>query len=167
MTTLMRNGRDRRSGKPAKCHATNKRVFLVGSRSADYISQRPERLHKKAVYMAAPNPFAEMPNSSCNAGVVHTWHFLILARSTHFQLHAKTGPTAHDAFEPKQPFRASDEVPRRSERPPRIVCGGRRLRIRRLAHAPSRSFESACENRLGCAGVVRRMCGMSRKEDTS
>ena len=24
--------------------------------------------------MAAPERFAEMPDSSCNAGVVHTWH---------------------------------------------------------------------------------------------
>jgi len=34
---LMRNGRDRRSGKPAVCHAIDKRVLLVGTRSADYI----------------------------------------------------------------------------------------------------------------------------------
>ena len=37
MTTLMRNGRDRRSGKPVKCHAILERVLLFGTRSADYI----------------------------------------------------------------------------------------------------------------------------------
>src|SRR5262249_27874157 len=37
MTTLMRNGRDRRSGKPVKCHARKERVLLVGTRSADHI----------------------------------------------------------------------------------------------------------------------------------
>src|SRR5436190_5398750 len=37
MTTLMRNGRDRRSGEPASCHAIDKRVLLIGTRSADYI----------------------------------------------------------------------------------------------------------------------------------
>lgn len=37
MTTLMRNGRDRRSGKPVKCHARKERVLLFGTRSADYI----------------------------------------------------------------------------------------------------------------------------------
>ena len=37
MTTLMRNGRDRRSGEPASCHAIDKRVLLMGTRSADYI----------------------------------------------------------------------------------------------------------------------------------
>jgi hypothetical protein len=34
---LMRNGRDRRSGEPASCHAIDKRVLLIGTRSADYI----------------------------------------------------------------------------------------------------------------------------------
>ena len=37
MTTLMRNGRDRRSGKPVLGHAILERVFLVGTRSADHI----------------------------------------------------------------------------------------------------------------------------------
>src|ERR1019366_4770257 len=37
MTTLMRNGRDRRSGEPVKCHARKERVLLFGTRSADYI----------------------------------------------------------------------------------------------------------------------------------
>ena len=36
MTTLMRNGRDRRLEKPVKCHARKERVFLVGTRSADH-----------------------------------------------------------------------------------------------------------------------------------
>src|SRR6187200_1104136 len=57
MTTLMRNGRDRRSGEPAKCHAIDKRVLLVGTRSAEYIRasgqsgriQRPDTwLHPNA-----------------------------------------------------------------------------------------------------------------------
>src|SRR5450759_4098439 len=37
MTTLMRNGRDRRLGTPVKCHARKERVLLVGTRSADHI----------------------------------------------------------------------------------------------------------------------------------
>src|SRR5665648_1218096 len=37
MTTLMRNGRDRRSGEPVKCHARKERVLVFGTRSADYI----------------------------------------------------------------------------------------------------------------------------------
>jgi hypothetical protein len=57
MTTLMRNGRDRRLEKPVKCHARKERVFLVGTRSADHIRagghsgciQRPDTwLHPKA-----------------------------------------------------------------------------------------------------------------------
>src|SRR5277367_5579761 len=55
--TLMRNGRDRRLGKPVKCHARKERVFLVGTRSADHIRasgqsgciQRPDTwLHPNA-----------------------------------------------------------------------------------------------------------------------
>ncbi len=54
---MMRNGRDRRSGEPAKCHAIDKRVLLVGTRSAEYIRasgqsgriQRPDTwLHPNA-----------------------------------------------------------------------------------------------------------------------
>ncbi len=37
MTTLMRNGRDRRSGKPVMGHAILERALLVGTRSADHI----------------------------------------------------------------------------------------------------------------------------------
>ena len=37
MTTLMRNGRDRRSGKPVKGQAILERAPLVGTRSADHI----------------------------------------------------------------------------------------------------------------------------------
>ena len=37
MTTLMRNGRDRRSGKPVMCHAILERALLVGTRSSDHI----------------------------------------------------------------------------------------------------------------------------------
>jgi hypothetical protein len=57
MTTLMRNGRDRRLGKPVTCHARKERVFLVGTRSADHIRasghggciQRPDTwLHPNA-----------------------------------------------------------------------------------------------------------------------
>ena len=35
--TLMRNGRDRRSGEPVMGHALDKRVLLIGTRSADHI----------------------------------------------------------------------------------------------------------------------------------
>ena len=37
MTTLMRNDRDRRLGKPVKGHAILERMLLVGTRSADHI----------------------------------------------------------------------------------------------------------------------------------
>jgi hypothetical protein len=37
--------------------------------------QQPERLHRQAEYMAAPERFAERSDSACNAGAVHTWHW--------------------------------------------------------------------------------------------
>src|SRR6266566_1035331 len=37
MTTLMRNGRDRRLGKPVMGHAILERMLVVGTRSADHI----------------------------------------------------------------------------------------------------------------------------------
>jgi hypothetical protein len=64
MTTLMRNGRDRRSGKPVKGHAILERALLVGTRSADHIraSGHSGRIatgqastRKQAGYMAAPD----------------------------------------------------------------------------------------------------------------
>src|SRR5271170_7765124 len=68
MTTLMRNGRDRRSGKPVKGHAKLERALLVGTQSADHIraSGHSGRIatgqastRKQAGYMAAPERFAK------------------------------------------------------------------------------------------------------------
>ena len=56
-TTLMRNGRDRRLGKPVRCHARKERVLLFGTQLADHIRasgqsgciQRPDTwLHPNA-----------------------------------------------------------------------------------------------------------------------
>jgi hypothetical protein len=57
MTTLMRNGRDRRSGEPASCHAIDKRVLLIGTRSADYIraSGHSGRIQRPNTWLH-PNP---------------------------------------------------------------------------------------------------------------
>src|ERR1700684_1899561 len=103
MTTLMRNGRDRRSGKPVMGHAILERALLVGTRSADHIRASGHNgciatgqasTRKQAGYMAAPERFAkrQIPlaprapsihgctrtlrktsDSSCTAGAVHTW----------------------------------------------------------------------------------------------
>ena len=73
MTALMRNGRDRRSGKPVKGHARKERVLLFGTRSADYIRASGHSgciatevilQAKQAEYRAAPERFAEMPDFS-------------------------------------------------------------------------------------------------------
>ena len=68
MTTLMRNGRDRRSGKPVKGHARLESAFGWDPISGSHQGQRPQWLHrnggqssirKQAGYMAAPERFAK------------------------------------------------------------------------------------------------------------
>ena len=63
-------------------HARQERVKMVGTRSADYIrasghcgciTMGQASTRKQAVYMAAPERFAESQICSCNAGTVHTW----------------------------------------------------------------------------------------------
>src|ERR1035441_7972018 len=63
MTTLMRNGRDRRSGKPVKCHAILERVLLFGTRSADYI-----RASSHNGCIQRPNTWLH-PNASLNCPI--------------------------------------------------------------------------------------------------
>jgi hypothetical protein len=76
MTTLMRNGRDRRLEKPVKCHARKERMFLVGTRSADHIRassqsgciQRPDTwLHPNA------SPKCQIPLAPRAPGHVRSW----------------------------------------------------------------------------------------------
>jgi hypothetical protein len=50
------------------------RVFGWDPISGSHQGQRPKWLHSKAGYMAAPERFAEISDSSCTAGAVHTWH---------------------------------------------------------------------------------------------
>src|ERR1700758_3566813 len=82
MTTLMRNGRGRRSGKPVKGHAIVERVFLVGTRSADHIraSGHSGRIAMEASLQAktgrihgCTRTLRKTSDSSCTAGAVHTW----------------------------------------------------------------------------------------------
>ena len=84
MTTLMRNGRDRRSENPFWADAILERVFLVGTdqritsgpaATAAASRWRKSFKRKQAGYMAAPERFAETSDSSCTAGAVHTWPF--------------------------------------------------------------------------------------------
>jgi hypothetical protein len=58
--TLMRNGRDRRLGKPGMGHATLERVFLFGTRSADSI--RASGLGGRVV-MGTSSPFENRPDT--------------------------------------------------------------------------------------------------------
>ena len=83
MTTLMRNGRDRRSGKPVMGHAILERALLVGTRSADHIrasshsgciatgqasTRKTGRIHGSTRTLRR-----KRSDSSCTAGTLHTW----------------------------------------------------------------------------------------------
>ena len=51
------------------------RAFGWDPISGSHQGQQPKRLHSKAEYMAAPERFAELSDSPCTAGAVHTRHF--------------------------------------------------------------------------------------------
>jgi hypothetical protein len=77
MTALMRNGRDRRSGKPVMGHAIVERVLLFGTRSADYIraSGHSGCIATEVILqattgriMTAPERFAEKSDSLLHRG---------------------------------------------------------------------------------------------------
>jgi hypothetical protein len=63
MTTLMRNGRDRRSGNPLSATRAKSACFCSGPISGSHQGQQPKRLHSKAGYMAAPERFPETSDS--------------------------------------------------------------------------------------------------------
>ena len=73
ITTVMRNGRDRRSGKPVLCHARKERVLLVGTRSADHI-----RASSRSGCIQSPNTWLH-PNASLNCQI----HLAMRAPSIH------------------------------------------------------------------------------------
>ena len=68
MTTLMRNGRDRRSGNPLSATRAKSACFCSGPISGSHQGQQPKRLHSKAGYMAAPERFPETSDSPLHRG---------------------------------------------------------------------------------------------------
>jgi hypothetical protein len=74
MTTLMRNGRDRRSGKPVKGHAILERVLLVGTRSADHIRASG---HSGCIEMEASSPSENRPDTWLHPNASHNVRFLL------------------------------------------------------------------------------------------
>ena len=82
MTTLMRNGRDRRSENPLWADAIVERVFVVGTdqritsgpAATAAASQRgkPRRENRPDTWLH-PNASQKSQICSCNAGTVHTW----------------------------------------------------------------------------------------------
>src|SRR5262245_11449992 len=63
MKTLMRNGRDRRSDNPQRATRGKNACFCLGPISESHQGPQPQRLHLEAGYMAAPERFAQPPDS--------------------------------------------------------------------------------------------------------
>src|SRR5947209_796600 len=63
MTTLMRNGRDRRSENPRCATRGKSACFWLGPISGSHQGPQPERLHSEAGYMTAPVSFRERSDS--------------------------------------------------------------------------------------------------------
>src|SRR6516165_5180940 len=63
MKTLMRNGRDRRSENPRCATRGKSAYFWLGPISGSHQGPQPQRLHSEAGYMAAPERFADTPDS--------------------------------------------------------------------------------------------------------
>ena len=110
MTTLMRNGRDRRSGQPAKCHARKERERLFGTRSADYIRasshngciQRPNTwLHPNASLKCPIFPLhrGRRPYMALSARSDSSPERSLLSNSGHWSALALIGSAANDAVD--------------------------------------------------------------------
>src|SRR5437868_2246453 len=80
MTTLTRNGRDRRLGKPVKGHAKLERMLLVGTRSADHIRASG---HSGCIAMEVNPPFENRP---------YTWLHPNASQNVRFLLHRGRRP---------------------------------------------------------------------------
>ena len=107
MTTLMRNGRDRRSGKPVMGHAVLERALLVGTRSADHIRASS---HSGCIATGA---------SLCAKNRPHTWLHPNASQKGQIPL-APRAPSIHG---PSRRFAATLDVGRsRTEADIRLDC---------------------------------------------
>src|SRR5438874_12969590 len=74
MTTLMRNGRDRRLGKPVMGHAILERMLVVGTRSADHIRASS---HSGCIAMEVTPPFENRPDTWLHPNASQNVRFLL------------------------------------------------------------------------------------------
>jgi hypothetical protein len=74
MKTLMRNGRDRRLGKPVMGHAILERALLFGTRSADHIRASG---HSGCIAMELGSPFDNRPNTWLHPNASQNVRFLL------------------------------------------------------------------------------------------
>ena len=75
-------------------HARKERVLLFGTDQRITSGPAAKRPHSKAEYMTAPERFADMSDSSCTAGAVHTWPITSLTAMQQF--FRSWGHSGHD-----------------------------------------------------------------------
>ena len=71
---MMRNGRDRRLGKPVKGHAIVERALLVGTRSADHIRASG---HCGCIAMEVSPPFENRPDTWLHPNASQNARFIL------------------------------------------------------------------------------------------
>ena len=125
-------------------------MLLVRTRPADYIRASSQSGCTKRPYTwLHPTPSLRCQNSSCNAGAVHTWHFLILARSTCYSCTPKADQRTASPF-------LWTSVQNSGDRNPHEVGGlllGQALQTPGMAH--TRSSSSRPGPRHGNANAPR------------
>src|SRR6476619_3033314 len=90
MTTLMRNGRDRRSGKPVMGHAILERALLVGTRSADHIRASG---HSGCVAMGRASTRKNRPDTWLHPNASQIGQILLAPRAP--SIHGPSRPIPH------------------------------------------------------------------------
>ena len=83
---MMRNGRDRRLGKPVMGHAIVERVLLFGTRSADHIRASG---HSGCIAMEVTSPFENRPDTWLHPNVSQKARFLLHRGRRPYMTHRK------------------------------------------------------------------------------
>jgi hypothetical protein len=150
MTTLMRNGRDRRSGKPVKGHAILERALLVGTRSADHIRASG---HSGCIATGRASTRKNRPDTWLHPNASQIGQIPLAPRAP--SIH---GPLRQFAVTQQfRRFRSEADI----ERAAKLACDAGWLRASRSARSPALStagtmrFGNQPHRRGVCTGALR------------
>src|SRR5205807_3502566 len=121
-TTLMRNGRDRRLGKPVMGHAILERMLLVGTRSADHIRASS---HSGCIAMEVTPPFENRPDTWLHPNASQNVRFLLHRGRRPYMAHL--GSAAMSEMSPESGLKQTSQFDRAmSTVDPKRTCATRR-----------------------------------------